>query len=82
MLGTLEPNILVWLEEEQYLLVTRNRRSMPVHLRDHPAMGRHIPGIITMRPEASLGYVIDDLILIWHLAEPDEYQDQIIHIPL
>lgn len=25
---------------------------------------------------------IEDLLLIWEAAEPDEYRDQIVHIPL
>ena len=41
--GTLDPDILIWLEENSYFLVTRNRRSMPGHLRDHLAAGRHVP---------------------------------------
>ena len=81
-LGTLDPEILTWLEAEQYYLITRNRRSMPVHLQDHLAAGRHVPGILTVRPRASMGQVIDDLLLIWALAEPGEYRDQIVHLPL
>ena len=34
-LGTKDPEILVWCETYQFLLVTDNRRSMPVHLQDH-----------------------------------------------
>ena len=80
--GILDPDILLWLEEHGYSLVTRNRKSMPRHLQEHVAQGHHIPGIFTLRPKASLGDVLDDLLLIWEVAEPDEYQDQIVHIPL
>jgi hypothetical protein len=80
--GTLDPEILLWLEEHDYSLITRNRKSMPGHLQDHLTQGHHIPGIFTLRPRASLGEVLDDLLLIWEVAEPDEYQDQIVHIPL
>ena len=31
-LGTLDPEILIWCEENLFLLVTNNRKSMPVHL--------------------------------------------------
>lgn len=80
--GTLDPDILLWLESEGYWLITRNRRSMPQHLRDHLATGHHVPGIFTLKPRASIGQVIDDLILIWGASRPNEYQDQIVHIPL
>ena len=80
--GTLDPDILLWLEKHDYSLITRNRKSMPDHLRDHLALGHHIPGIFTLRLKTSLGEAIDDLLLIWEAAEPDEYQDQIVYIPL
>lgn len=80
--GTPDPDILLWLEREGYYLLTRNRRSMPRHLRDHLAAGRHVAGIFTIRPKASIGQIIDDLWLIWTASRPDEYRDQIVHIPL
>lgn len=80
--GTLDPDILVWLEENRCFLVTRNRRSMPGHLRDHLAAGRHVPGIFVLRPYASMKQIIDDLILIWEASLPEEYLDQITYIPL
>lgn len=80
--GTLDPDILLWIETHGFTLITRNRKSMPEHLLQHLEAGHHIPGILTIRPKASLGEIIEDLLLIWELSEEDEYQDQIIHIPL
>lgn len=80
--GTLDPDILLWIETHEFTLVTRNRKSMPEHLFRHIEAGHHIPGILTLRPKVPLGEVVEDLLLIWELSEDDEYQDQIIHIPL
>ena len=80
--GTLDPSILLWIETHGFTLVTLNRKSMPEHLRQHIEAGHHIPGILTWRPKASLGEIIEDLLLIWELADTKDYQDQIIHIPL
>ena len=41
-LGSLDPDVLVYLEKSQRLLVTNNRVSMPDHLRQHWLLGRHI----------------------------------------
>ena len=46
--GTLDPEILLWCEANDFILVTNNRKSIPVHLADHLAAGRHIPGILTV----------------------------------
>jgi len=80
--GALDPEILLWLEQTGFILITRNRKSMPQHLQANIANGHHVPGIFTLRPQCSLRDVVDDLILIWEVAESDEYQDQIVYIPL
>ncbi|MCU0546076.1 MAG: DUF5615 family PIN-like protein [Oscillatoriaceae cyanobacterium Prado104] len=33
--GTLDPEILLWCEEHNFILVTNNRKSIPVHLVEH-----------------------------------------------
>ena len=81
-LGTLDPDILRWIEAEDFILVTNNRHSMPGHLRDHLAAGRHIPGIFILNDDMSIGQTIDELILIEGTAIPEEYTDQIRHLPI
>ena len=81
-LGTKDPEILVWCETYQFLLVTDNRRSMPVHLQAHLAAGHHVPGILVRRPGLSVSETIEELVLIWEAALPGEFQDQIRYLPL
>jgi predicted nuclease of predicted toxin-antitoxin system len=80
--GTKDPEILVWCEENEFILVTNNRKSMPVHLADHLSQGRHIPGILAFRRNAKVGDIIEDLILIADTATKEEFQDQIVYVPL
>jgi hypothetical protein len=80
--STLDPEILLWCEEYGFLLVTNNRTSMPVHLADHIAQGRHVPGIFILNPDWSIGQNLDELILIAEGSFDDEYQDQIVFLPL
>lgn len=81
-LGTKDPAILHWCEANDFILVTDNRRSMPVHLQDHIAGGGHVPGIFVLSPELSTGETVDELLLIWEASLPDEYQDQIRYLPI
>lgn len=80
-LGTPDLDILSWLESEGYILVSRNRSTMPQPLREHLATGRHVPGIILLRPQSSIGRIIDEPLLIWGAAYHEEYQDRITYIP-
>lgn len=76
------PEILEWCEKYDFILVTNNRKSMPVHLNDHLQANRHIPGIFILNANLSIGQNIDELILIAECSFFNEYQDQIIHLPI
>jgi hypothetical protein len=80
--GTLDPEILLWCEEHQFLLVTNNRRSMPVHLAAHLAENRSIPGILVLRRNMAMGSVLEDLLLIAEAGDANDFKDQIRYIPL
>jgi Domain of unknown function (DUF5615) len=79
--GTLDPEILLWCEEHDFVLVTNNRKSMPVHLTDNFAQNHHVPGIFILNPKLSIGQNIDELIFIAEASFENEYQDQIVHLP-
>lgn len=80
--GTPDDKILAWIEQTSYILVSRNRRTMPHHLKTHLAQGNHIPGMLLLKRRISLSELIEELVLIWHASEPDEYQDHIRYLPL
>ncbi|MGH9798774.1 MAG: DUF5615 family PIN-like protein [Blastocatellia bacterium] len=80
--GTLDPDILLWCESHGFVLVTNNRRSMPVHLADHLIAGHHVPGIFTINQDVSIGQLMDELILIAFAALEDEFADHITFLPI
>jgi hypothetical protein len=80
--STLDPEILCWCEDNKFVLVTNNRTSMPVHLTDHIALSRHVPGIFILNPNLSVGENLEELILAALASEEDEYQDRIVYLPL
>jgi hypothetical protein len=81
-LSTLDPEILIWIEGHDCMLLTYNRSSMPVHLREHLAAGRHVPGIVQLDQQMSSGDIIEDLLLIQGAGLPGEFADRIIYLPL
>lgn len=80
--GTLDPDILIWCEEHHFVLVTNNRKSMPRHLVDHLALGRHIPGILVINPALPIGDLLDELVLIAGASDENEYRDLMLYLPL
>ncbi len=80
--GAPDSEILGWIEQSGYILVTENRRTIPSHLSDHYAAGRHVPGIFWLRPGAELGSIIESLYLIWLVSTAEEQQDRSLYLPL
>ena len=79
-LQTRDPDILLWCEAHNFTLITKNRKSIPGHLKDHLAAGRHVPGIFTLRGKMTIGQMATMLALIWGASEPDEYVDRLIYL--
>ena len=81
-LGTLDPEILQYLELSQGALVTDNRKSMPQHLEVHWAGNGHIWGVFWVRPNTELGSLAEELRTIWETTEAEEWIDLVDWIPL
>jgi hypothetical protein len=79
--GTLDPEVLVWCEAHDCVLVTDNRRSMPGHLADHIAVGRHVEGIFQVgsMTVAALGNHLAEV--AW-LSFPGGFRDLMRVLPL
>jgi hypothetical protein len=80
--GTPDTEILRWCEDQAFLLVTNNRKTMPRHLKEHLANGSHVPGIIELGADISFSETVDELLLICLASQLDDHQDLIIYVPL
>jgi hypothetical protein len=76
-IGTLDLDILQYLEAEQRVLITDNRASMPAHLADHAADGRRHWGIFEVRKDAPLGALAELIALYWEASEAEEWIDRV-----
>jgi len=80
--GSKDPELLAWCESYGLLLVTNNRKSIPAHLADFLAQGRHVPGILNIDLAMSVKDLAMELRLIEGAALPNEFQDQIRYLPV
>jgi len=80
-LGTGDPALLLWTEREQRILVTHDLDTMPTHLADHLAAGRHSPGVFTIRSHSTLPQILIFLRDAAYASEPAEWQDRVQFIP-
>jgi hypothetical protein len=79
--GTSDQDILLYTEQTRRLLVTDNRTSMPGHIADHLAAGRHHWGILYVSPRLSFGEMLDELGTVSGASTVDEWLDRTDWIP-
>lgn len=80
-LGTLDPDVLLYLERSQRVLITDNRTSMPSHLTAHWEAGGQLWGLFWVRPGTTIGELVEELLTIWEVSEAEEWIDKIGWIP-
>ena len=76
-----DPEVLALAANEGRILVTHDRRTMPIHF------GQFIencksPGLIVVSQTTDMLSAIEDLILIWAASDAEEYVNRIITIPI
>jgi hypothetical protein len=79
-LGSDDPDILIWAERENRILVSYDRVTLAKHLAAHLTAGAHSPGIFLVR-SVPLREVVEFLVLATYASEPAEWENRIAYIP-
>jgi hypothetical protein len=75
-LGSKDPEILIWAEREQRILIYSDFSTLPNFLNDHLRAGRHSPGVFLIRRGSSFPEVVEFLVLAAYASEPWEWRDR------
>lgn len=66
---------------EGRVLVSHDRRTMIDHFRDHLAAGKSSPGLLIVSQGSAIGDVVEALLYVWALSDPEELRDQVYYLP-
>jgi hypothetical protein len=81
LLGTPDPQVLAYAAGEERILITRDVRTVPNYAFERIQRGEVMPGVFIWRRGASLGPVLEDLLLILQVSDGSEWVDQVIYLP-
>lgn len=79
--GTPDEELLEIAEGEKRILVTMDKRTMPGHLAQHFARGRHTWGVLILRPGCSIAMHGGSISLVWQASDADEWLDRTDYLP-
>jgi hypothetical protein len=79
-LGSKDSAILMWSEQQDRVLITKDTSTIPVHLAEHLSAGRSCPGILMLAKSISISQLIEDLVLIAYASEKLDWQNRIEYL--
>jgi hypothetical protein len=79
--GTPDPQLLVFCEDQQLLLITADRATMPRFINEHLNQKRHTWGVFVIGPDASLSLILEELSIVHEASEAQEWIDVLEYLP-
>jgi hypothetical protein len=80
-LGTKDPEVLAMAASLDRILVTHDVRTMPRHFGEF-IVENDCPGLILVPRSMPISVAIEEVLLIWHVSEPEEWVNLFRRLPL
>jgi hypothetical protein len=78
---TKDPALLEIAAEQDRILITYDRNTMPRHFRERMAAGKPSPGVfIVPQEEPAIGGIIEWLLLVWTASQAEEWRGQVVYV--
>jgi hypothetical protein len=81
LMGAADPEVLEWAAVNKYILLTRDRKTMPRYALERLRSNLPMGGLFVVPPEASLGDVIDELVRIADCSSLSDWNGEIVYLP-
>jgi hypothetical protein len=79
--GRLDPEVLAIAAAAGRVLVSHDRKSMPIHFAEFITRETSA-GLLIVPQRLAISRVVDDLVLIWSASEAEEWLNRIYSLPL
>ena len=80
--GTGDPALLELAAQEDRVVITYDRNTMPRHFRDRLDTGKPTPGLFILpQTQSAIGEIIESLLLVWAASQADDWRNRITYLP-
>jgi hypothetical protein len=80
--GADDPQILNWAGENDRILLTHDRATMPHHAYQYLAQGGRMRGVFILNDRFAVGEAIQEILLLDECSEQTEWNGLVVHLPL
>lgn len=82
LLGIDDPGLLSWASEQNRILLTHDRATMPLHVAERLRSDMSVAGVFIVDDRASLGHLIAELAMAIQCSEQTEWDNLVVYFPL
>lgn len=82
LFGADDPTVLKWAAQENRILITHDRATVPMFAVERMQSGKPMSGVFIVPVDASIRRVIEDLLLMARYSEMEEWNHRVIYLPL
>ena len=80
--GADDPGILAWAAENNRIVLTHDRATMPDYAYQRVAAGEAMPGVFIMNDRFPVAQAIQEILLIVACSEQAEWSGRTVYLPL
>ena len=79
-----DPEILEWAAREGRIVISRDKSTMPDHAAERIHQGKTMPGLLVVPHDwrKHIRQIIEDLLLIEECSSREEWEKQVLYLPL
>jgi predicted nuclease of predicted toxin-antitoxin system len=77
-----DPDILAWAAENNRILLTHDRATMPDFAYERASAGQDMAGIFILNDRFPVGQAIEEILLLIACSEQAEWSGRAVHLPL
>jgi predicted nuclease of predicted toxin-antitoxin system len=80
--GADDPEILAWTAQNDRIVLTHDRATMPDFAYERLVAGERMPGMFVINDRSPIGQAIQEILLVAEWSSQAEWRDLIVHLPL
>jgi len=80
--GAIDPVVLGWAAENERIILTYDRATLPNFAYERVVAGEAMPGVFVINDRLAVGRAIDELVLVATYSEASEWVSRVLYLPL
>jgi hypothetical protein len=80
--GAIDPTVLAWAAQNQRIVVTHDRATLPAFAFERVMAGEPMPGVFVINDRLPVGRAIEELALVTTCSEASEWEGRVLYLPL